>query len=398
MVQTRSRSDEVRAALPVTRNVAYLNTGTAGPLPEASLRAMREMQERELHEGRSNIQGFLDFRDMLDLMRVRLGGMFGCDAAEVAVTHHTTEGMNIALWGMRWHAGEEIVTTSLEHIGGLGPIYALQSRFGVKPVIVECGETGEGALDAITNALTERTRAVALSHVSYSTGYVLPVKEIARRAHAAGALVIVDGAQSAGVIPLDLHDLGVDAYAMPGQKWLCGPEGTGALYVAAAAMDRVGPTFTGGFSFESFDELGVYAFQPDARRFEVGSVYRPALAAMNESTRWIAEEVTLPWAYGRIQEVAAYCRRALEGLEGIDIMTPPGPQAGLVTITFPGWEGMAVSEEMADRGIVIRPITRPAGVRVATGFYNTEEEIDRLVTALREVQTLEPHEPRVTLH
>jgi len=362
------------------------------------MEAMARDEQRDLHEGRSNITAFLEFFDLLPVVRGRIATVLGCDAEEIALTHHTTEGVNFAVLGMTWHAGDEVITTNLEHIGGLAPLYLLEHRFGVRVRVVDCGETGERALEAIAEALSARTRAVVLSHVSYSTGSVLPVKEITRRAHTVGALVIVDGAQSAGAIPVDVRDLGVDAYAIPGQKWLCGPEGTGALYVARSASGQIAPTIAGGFSFESFDELGAYALHTDARRFETGGVFRAGIAGLNESLRWITEEVTLEWAYARIAALAEYCRRALEGLEGVDLITPAGRQAGLVNFTFPGWEPMAVMEEMADREIVIRGVDRPAGLRVSTGFYNTEQEVDRLVAALREVQRLEPHPPRVTFH
>lgn len=401
MVTSKSspaRAEAIRQALPVTRHAAYPNTGTCGPLPEATAAAIERELGRELREGPSGMAGFLAFRDMQDAMRPVLARVLGCGAAEVALTHHTTEGMNFALHGITWRPGDEVVTSSVEHIGGLGPLYVLAERFGVHVVIADCAPTGERALEAVSAALTERTRAVVLSHVAYSTGYVLPVAEIAERAHAVGALVIVDGAQAAGAIPLDVQALGVDAYAAPGQKWLCGPEGAGTLYISARAIDSFGPSFVGGFSFESFDELGAYQFRADARRFETGSVFRPAVYGLDASVRWITDEVTLPWAFERIVELAAYCRRALEAIDGVTITTPPGRQAGLICFTFPDWEPEAVVEELADRNIVVRSIGRPAGLRVSTGFYNTEEEIDRLAAVLRELQGQEPRAPRVRFH
>ena len=398
MVQTGSKSNAVRQALPVTQHAAYFNTGTCGPLPTACADAMARDEQHELNEGRIGMSGFMTFRDTKEALRASLAKVLGCDTNEVALTHNTTEGVNYAIWGMNWKAGDEVVTTNVEHIGGLAPLYVLEQRYGLRITIADCGPTGEGALEAISAALSERTRAVVLSHVSYSTGYVLPLKQIVARAHAAGALVIVDGAQAAGAIPLDMHDLGVDAYAAPGQKWLCGPEGTGAMYVAAGKLDAFGPSFAGYASFETFDELGSYTAHPDARRFELGSVYRPAIAGFKESVDWIVNEVTLDWSTERIATLAAYCRQRLEGIEGVEIVTPAGRQAGLVNFTFPGWETLAVVEELADRGILIRNIGRPACLRVSNGFYNTEEEIDSLAAALVEIAQLTPHAPRMSFH
>jgi L-cysteine/cystine lyase len=398
VVQTDSKSQAIRQALPVTQHAAYLNTGTCGPLPRACSEAMIQDEQHELNDGRIGMSGFMAFRDAKEGLRASLAKVLGCDVDEVAITHNTTEGVNYAIWGMNWSTGDEVVTTNVEHIGGLAPLYVLEQRYGVQIQIADCGPTGEGALQAISDALTERTRAIVLSHVSYSTGYVLPLKQIVERAHAVGALVIADGAQSVGAIPLDMHDLGVDAYAAPGQKWLCGPEGTGAMYVASGSMDAFGPSFAGYSSFEKFDELGSYTAHADARRFELGSVYRPAIAGFKQSVDWIVNEVTLDWATERIASLAAYCRQRLEGLEGIEIVTPAGRQAGLVNFTFPGWEPMAVVEELADRGILIRSIGRPACLRVSNGFYNTEEEIDSLAAALREIGQQAPRPPRISFH
>lgn len=398
MVQTNAKSDVIRAALPATQHAAYFNTGTCGPLPLACTNAMIHDEQRESDEGRIGMSGFLAFRDAKDALRNSLARLLGCDPAEVAITHNTTEGVNYAIWGMNWKEGDEAVTTSVEHIGGLAPLYVLEQRFGVRLKIVDCGTTGEQALAAISAALSDRTRVVVLSHVAYSTGYVLPLKQIVERAHAAGALVVADGAQAAGAIPLNMHELGVDAYAVPGQKWLCGPEGTGAMYVAAASMDRFGASFSGYSSFEHFDELGSYAPQPDARRFELGSVYRPAIGGLKESVEWILNEVTLDWAFERIRTLASYCRKGLESIEGVEIITPRGDQAGLINFTFPAWDPQAVVEELADRGLLIRSVSRPACLRVSNGFYNTEEEIDSLVAALKELSQQSPHAPKMSFH
>jgi L-cysteine/cystine lyase len=398
MVRADPKIDAIRQAMPATLEQAYLNTGTTGPIPRACVEVLQEETRSEFERGRGGIQGFLDFRDKTEAFRERMARLYNCSPNEVSFTHHTTEGMNFALWGLDWHEGDEAITTSVEHIGGLGPLYVLQGRRGITTTVVDCGPTGEGALDAIGAALSRRTKAVVLSHVAYSTGYVLPLAEIARRAHEVGAVVIVDGAQSTGAIPLDMRALGVDAYSSPGQKWLCGPEGTGALFVSEAAAEKFGASFAGGHTFEHFDELGGFALHADGRRFETGTTYRPGMLGLAASVQWLQDEVSLDWATERIATLAQYLRDALRRVEGVDVLTPPGRQAGLTTFTFPEWEPMAVVEELADRGIVIRSIGRPACLRVSTGFYNTEDEIDRLVDALREVQALAPRPPRITFH
>ena len=147
----------------------------------------------------------------------------------MAVNHGTTDGMNSAIHGIDWEPGDRAVTTRHEHPGGLGPLLVVRDRHGVELDLLDIGDGGdhERVVAAFDRAIDERTRAVVISHVLWSTGAVMPVRAIADVAHARGALVIVDGAQAAGAIPVDIAALGADAYAFPGQKWLLGPEGTG---------------------------------------------------------------------------------------------------------------------------------------------------------------------------
>src|SRR5581483_6318529 len=198
MLRAEAEIDAIRQAMPATQGQAYLNAGTTGPLPRVCYEAMQAATQREFERGRGGIQSFLEFRDQMEEFRARVARLYNCAPGEVAFTHHTTEGMNFALWGLDWREGDEAITTSVEHIGGLGPLYVLQTRRGITTTVVDCGPTGEGALAAIETALGPRTKAVVLSHVAYSTGYVMPLAEIARSAHDAGAVVIVDGAQSTG--------------------------------------------------------------------------------------------------------------------------------------------------------------------------------------------------------
>ena len=164
----------------------------------------------------------------------------------MGLTHNTTEGMNIGLSGLDWGAGDEVVTTTLEHGGALLPLYQLHRRHGVRITFADVGNgERDAALTAIERAIHPGVRMVVLSHVTWGTGAVLPIGEIAQLAHEAGAQVLVDGAQSVGALPVDVHALDVDVYAFPGQKWLCGPEGTGGLYVKRAQLDAVQPTQIG---------------------------------------------------------------------------------------------------------------------------------------------------------
>jgi L-cysteine/cystine lyase len=198
----------------------------------------------------------------------------------------------------------------------------------------------------------------------------------------------VDGAQSAGAIPVDVHALDVDFYAMPGQKWLCGPEGVGALYVRKASLSALAPTYIGGFAlrdFGSMDLTGHFLPAPDARRYEQSSVYWPALYGMQESLRWLEEDLGWSWLFERTAAITARCRALLGALPGVTLHTP-AQQGGLTAFSVAGLEAQDVATQLSEQGIIIRSIPHYDWLRVATGFFTTEADVARLRDGLVALQ------------
>jgi L-cysteine/cystine lyase len=389
MAGTASKVLEIREAMPsVTRHV-YLNTGTYGPLPRVAVEAMRATIDEELAEGRIVPDRYLHAAALKQQTREEVAHLLGCSARNVALTRHTTDGMNLAVMGINWQAGDEIVTTDMEHPGGQGPVFNVTRRYGV---VVRTARLGNGSGDvahAIERLFTRRTRMVVLSHLTWNTGAVLPIGEVVALAHRAGVLVAVDAAQSAGSIPVDVTALGVDVYAIPGQKWLCGPEGTGAVYVSDEAMDVLNLTFVGyaSLSMGGLELTGGYLLpKPTAERFEVGGVNLPAIAGQLASLTWIRQSVGYEWVYRRIAELGQYAWQALSALPGVTVLTPRDRMAGLVSFTVEGFEPPALVQMLWERKIIVRSIPHPPCVRLSAGFYNTEEDIDRLVEAIAEIQ------------
>ncbi len=384
----------VRRGVPVTERLHYLNAGSLGPMTAAATRAITELAAAELTAGRVGSPHFVRMQALREATRAAFARLLGCDLAEVALTTSTTAGLSAALWGLDWRVGDEVVTTDVEHFGGLGPLYTLARRFGVVVRIVDTGGRGEGALAAIEAALGGRTRAVVVSHVSWSAGIVLPLAAIAERAHGVGALLIVDGAQAAGAIPVGVRALGVDAYALPGQKWLCGPEGIGALYVARARLADLAPSHVGMDAFAVYDDYPRYALVDDARRFSMpGNPYGPAVAGMRASLDWLLDEVGLDWACARVAENTARCRALLEGSAGVEVLTPPGRHAGLLHFNLAGWHPTAVEQELLRRDVLVRSMVRPLCVRASPGFYNDAADLQALADGLAELRALPPHPP-----
>jgi L-cysteine/cystine lyase len=385
---------QIREAMPVTQHKIYLNTGTCGPLSKVTVETLQQGDSMELVEGRSDMTGFAALLQAKADARQAVANLVKAAPEEIALTHHTTEGINIIAHGLTWQPGDEIITTKLEHEGGLIPLYVLRDRYGVVVHVIDV-EPGD-VVAQFERAITPRTRLMLFSHVAWNTGLRLPLAEIVAMGHRHHVLSLVDGAQSFGAIPLDLPASQVDFYAMPGQKWLCGPEGTGALYVRQDRMNQVAPTFVGFSSLEDvkmYDFLGYFLPARTAQRYEVGTVYRPGIKAMVANLAWLRDSIGWDWIYSRIMHMAGYAYHALNNLRGVTAITPPGPQAGLITFKLDGCDPARVMSQLAGEDIILRYIRHPYALRIATGFYNTEQEIDRLIESLRAILKRAPEPP-----
>ena len=378
--------EAVRRDLPVTERLAYLNTGTAGPLPRPAIDAISGAAADEAENGRIGHAGWDLLFQKLTELRGGLAALVGADPLEIAISHCTTDGMNIGTFGLDWKAGDRVVTTTLEHFGALLPLYVIHRRFGVEVEFADIGIGGrEETLKALSTAIRPGTKLVVLSHVTWGTGAVLPLAEISELAHRAGAMVLVDGAQSVGSIPVDMHAGGADFYAFSGQKWLCGPEGTGGIFVRNESLDRFQPTFIGGFSVDHqkyrLNDVQGWEPQPGAQRFEVGSVYRPGIAGLAAAVAWrrgLGEST-----FAAISDLAGYCLERVGELPGVELLTPnQAEMSGLVAFRVPGLDVTKAVEHLAAEGVAIRSIPDNQAFRISCGFYNTREEVDRAVRML----------------
>jgi L-cysteine/cystine lyase len=381
----------IREELPATHRIAYFNTGTNGPLPRRSVAALVEYAQIELEQGRVGPGAWELYDATMNETRAALAALLGCADDEVALTHNTTEGMNIALMGLDWAPGDEVVTATSEHEGGLNPVALLRERYGVTVRYTAIGLRDCDPAAELAQALSPRTKAVVLSHASWSTGAILPMRQLADLAHDAGALVICDAAQSCGMLPANVYELGVDAYACSGQKWLCGPDGTGALFVRRESLERIRQTYIGYWGTKSRVNHAESVFEPGegAKRYQFASLYPPAVKALGVSLNWIAGEVGWDWAYRRIRELGRYCHAALARIDGVSLYLPEPVITGLVHFTVAGVAPADLTAQLAEQGIIIRHTPEPQLNRVATGFYNTEEEIDRLAQAIAEIRRSE---------
>ena len=388
--------EDIRKELPAVNSCIYLNTGTNGPLCRATAEIMKEESEKEYLEGR-----YLPFiselyKDM-DQTRKLLADFIGADYEEVALTHSATEGMNLILWGINWQPGDEIVTTNREHIASLAPISLIKNRFGltVKYIEVEYGENYDEQrfIENFKKSITPRSRLLVVSHVSFSTGLTFPLKELAHICHQNDMYILVDGAQGAGATYLDVHDYKIDFYSLAGRKWLLGPEGISALFIAKHRISEIDPTFISPSSIKDRHNLDIespYIIPaPYAARFQTATaINRPILLGFKEALNFLLKDVGKEWMLERIASLVSYLREKLEAIPEIVIVTPAGKEGGFIHFLVENWEPSDFCTIMNERKYMIRPVPKqhlPAPIRVSVGFYNTRGELDGLVENIIDV-------------
>ena len=378
-----SHTQRIRQEMPAATSRIYLNNGTFGPMPTHVVRSMQERLQYELQNGRLGTEAFEKMKGVYVEARTRVAHLLNADVEEIALTDSTGDGMNIVSYGLNWREGDEVVTTNHEHISALAPLYQLRDRYGIVIRVADLGPKADrSALEVLYPLVNSRTRMIVLSHVTWTTGAVIDVSEITRFGRTRGIPVLIDGAQSAGDIQIDVKALDVDFYAIPMQKWLCGPDGTGALYVNRKSQHYITPTYVGYWSVKH--EEGIeWQLEDFAQRFELGGRQTAALAGQAMVLTWMEETVGYDWLFERIKTLSTYAYNAFMHIPNIGMLTPRIGASGLIGFTLGELDVTKVVQKLHDEhNIYIRNIPSTNSLRVSTGFYNTEEEIDTLVQAL----------------
>jgi L-cysteine/cystine lyase len=384
-VSVDAKVEQVRAHLPAVLRTGYFNAGTNGPLPDLAIAALTEAATSELADGRIGPGVYERLMSDWQQLRERFASILGADVTEIALTKSATEGINIALFGMDWRRGDEIITTTLEHPGIIVPLTLLAHRFGVELRYADVGNGSGDVAGAIVDQVTSRTRAIAISQVMWSTGAVISLDEITAVARRHGLVVVVDAAQAAGQVPPLLHESGVDAYAASGQKWLCGPGGTGALYIRSDRLTHFKPTY---IRMAQADPNGYLLPAAGAARFESADFNTPTVLAQLATLTWLQDEVGLDWMYDRIASLGGRCWDALAQIENVSVVTPRNRMAGIVAFNIAGMHPRDVTEALEAKGFTIRYVEyapNPTVARVSNSWWNTEDEVDSLVTAIEDL-------------
>jgi selenocysteine lyase/cysteine desulfurase len=361
---------------------AYLNTGSTGPPPYHVIKASRKADD--LCSGSAYLEGvglFYRQAEYASQAREAAAKLIGAGPDDVALTQNTTHGMNLGVASINWREDDEAISVTTEHPGCLAPLHNLKRRYGVNVRLVEPPVTPE----KIYALLTPKTRLVALSHVDWTNGVVLPLPEICDLARERGVPTLVDGAQSVGNIEVDVPATGADMYAFTGHKWVLGPEGMGAFYVRpglAAHSPNVG--FMSVSSPADFDAKGDYELRPDARRFEA-STMSPALAAGFAAAASAVYERGSA-GFEEIRWKADLLSNLVSELPGVTVRSPRPAQSGLVSFEVEGVEPSEVIERLLEQRFILRYVPGPdTYIRASTHLFNSESELEALAEAVRKL-------------
>ncbi len=386
-----TRLERHRQQFPALANKAYFNFGGQGTLPQASLEAIQQSYEYVQRHGPFSV-GVNDWIiEEANQTRLAIASELGAPVETIALTEDVTVGCNIAMWGIDWQAGDHMLLTDCEHPGIIATAQEIARRFNVEvstcPIRATLNQGNPTAV--IAQHLRPRTQLVVLSHLLWNTGQVLPVTEIvnACRSYSTDSQlikVLVDAAQSAGSLPLDLTELGADFYAFTGHKWLCGPEGLGGLYVRPDALESINPTFVGWRGIVSEKTGKPVGWKPDARRFEVATSAYPLYAGLRTAIATHQQWGTPQERYEQICQVSEYLWQRLSQLDTIRCLRTSPPQAGLVSFVLTnGQSHKQLVESLEQKGFMLRTILDPDCVRACVHYFTQHSEIDQLIEAIK---------------
>ena len=331
-------------------------------MPRRAAEAASARIEFELTEGRCGKRYFEQAIGLAQRLRAGYAEVLGCDQAEVALTGSTTDGVNTVLSGLDLKAGEEIITSDEEHPGVLAPLGRARQRFGVRIKVVPFTE--------VASAASPSTRLIACSHVSWVSGRVADVRSL----QASGAPVLLDAAQAVGAIPVDVHALGCDYYAGSGQKWLCGPEGSGCLFVREDRLDELLTPWPGYSSLLAPERALEFEPAEGVKRLDHGF---PAglRSAMALASLELFRETGWAWIHERAGSLAAWLADRLGEL-GVEV----APRDSSTLVSWRTDDPQAEVDRLAEQGFVVRSIPGAGLVRASVGAWSSEHELEALAT------------------
>lgn len=373
----------LRAQFPLTDERAYLNTGGLGASPYAVIDAVKaKMDELE------KISETGHSEELWKDIKTAAAVLFGCDAGELAFTRNATEGINIVCNGLPMRRGDEMITTTHEHVGNVVPWLALMQREGIVIKLFEpSAASAQENVDRVAKLITSRTRLISVPHATTTVGLILPIKALSELSKSKNIWLFVDGAQTAGMFPFNLHELGCDAYATSGHKWLLGPKETGLLYVHKDMLDVIQPKFTGAYSADVFDPAkNTLKFHPTAQRYEFGTVSIPLRFGLGTAIKFM-QRIGMENVWKRDHALSTRLFKGLQEIPYVKVLSPArdADRSALITLQHEKLPYLELQSHLDKFNLRTRGVSEGGvnGLRISTHIYNSFEEVDRVLEATR---------------
>lgn len=363
----------IRRQLLIPMDRIYLNTGSLGPSPVKILDVVHAtMRSLEMNPV---VENWGAFGKQMEAVREVVGDYINADKENILLTRNTTEGLNLVAQSLRLQPGDEILTTDQEHGGamvGLEYVAKNQSATIRKMTFSMPSKSEEEIVNIVKSNITERTKVVLLSHVNTITGLVMPLEAIAQITKPKGIILIADGAQAMGQVPVDVKAMGVDAYACSGHKWLMGPKETGLLYVAPGFKSQINTPFTqSGF--------GSYSASSGTRNVAIHM-------GLGAAIQW-HQKIGVDRVYKRCLEMRNYCYDQLAKLKGINIISPKEDKlsCGIVSFTLDQAKNSEIAHQLKDQDIIVKTLPGINGNRISCHMFVSKKDIDAFILALEKV-------------
>ncbi len=395
-ILTQARIDDHRRQFPALDGKTYLNYGAHGTLPRPAIDAVLDSWEYMQKWGPFSTEINDWIQQEVSKTIACLGTQLGAAPETIALTENVTNGCNIVLWGLDWQQGDHLLISDCENPGIVAVIQEVARRFRLHVSSFRVDTSENATIESIARGLRPNTRLVVISHVLWNTGQVLPLTKIAElcrsnRVNRERTLLLVDGAQSVGVLPVNLAASGADFYAFTSHKWLCGPEGVGGLFVAPESLEFVQPTFVGWRSVRIDESDGSFSWQPGAHRFHVSTSAYPLLAGFRRAISIHDDFAPIEKRYDRILELSRYVWERLQQFApDIECLQESPPETGLVFIRSKANPPHQIVRYLETQNYYTRFMYEPECLRLSLHYFTTRNEVDRFADLLQNFEQRGP--------